>query len=110
MRSKNFGKLIVTRKPNKIVGDTSRVITMPHLPDDAKRITLIIERICGLSESRQRKLLTQIIKDFSGRHENLTNIFEKHFSLVKKHIKKGILLNETESALNRRLFYKGICH
>lgn len=106
MQRKSYGKLIVTRKPNKIVGDTSRVITRPHIPDDTRRITLIIERIRGLTESEQQKLLTQIIKNFSRRHEDLAYIFERHVSLVKKHIKKGTLLSETESALIGAYFTK----
>ncbi|WP_287127243.1 glycoside hydrolase family 130 protein [Desulfobacter sp.] len=106
MRKKNHDKLIVTRKPNKIVGDTSRVITRPHLPDDTRRIALIIERIRGLTESKQQKLLTQIITNFSRRHEDLNHIFEKHFSLVKRHIKEGILQSETERALIGAYFTK----
>lgn len=109
MRKKNHDKLIVTRKPNKIVGDTSRVITRPHLPDDTRRIALIIERIRRLTESKQQKLLTQIITNFSRRHEDLNHIFEKHFSLVKRHIKEGILQSETERALIGAYFTK-VCH
>ena len=106
MRKKSHGNLVVTRKPNKIVGDTSRVITRPHIPDDAKRIASIIERIRRLTESEQQKVLTQVIKNFSGRHEDLIHIFEQHFSLVKKYIKKSILQSETERALIGAYFTK----
>ncbi len=106
MRKENHGNLIVTRKPNKIVGDTSRVITRPHIPDDAKRIASVIERIRRLTESEQQKLLTQVNKNFSGRHEDLVHIFEQHFSLVKKYIKKGTLHSETERSLIGAFFTK----
>ena len=99
MLKKRHGKLIVTRKPNKIVGDASRVITRPHLPDDSRRIALIIRRICGLTKKEGNTLLTQVMKDFSSRHEDLTHIFERHFNLVKHHVKEGTMLSETQRTL-----------
>ena len=103
---KNHAKFVVTRKPNKIVGDTSRVITRPHVPDNSRRISLIINRIRNLSDKERKKLLAQIMKNFSRRHEDLPHIFERHFGLVKHHIKKEMVLNETEKALIGAYFTK----
>ena len=41
MKEKQHPRLRVERKPNKIIGDISRVITRPHLPDDHHRISRI---------------------------------------------------------------------
>lgn len=106
MRLKRHRKLNVKRKPNKIVGDTSRVIARPHIPEDAYRISLIIERIIGLTEKEQQKLLAKIMRTFSGRHEDLTYIFEKHFNLVQGFIYKGLLLSDTQKALIGAYFTK----
>ncbi|WP_321494829.1 glycoside hydrolase family 130 protein [uncultured Desulfobacter sp.] len=106
MLKKRHGKLTITRKPNKIVGDTSRVITRPHLPADSRRIASIIQRIRGLTQKEGNTVLTQIIHDFSRRHEDLAHIFERHFGLVKHHIKKGTLLSETERTLIGAYFTK----
>ncbi|WDP86311.1 MAG: glycosidase [Desulfobacter sp.] len=106
MLLKRHRKLKVKRKPNKIVGDTSRVITMPHFPDDPKRLSLIIERICGLTIGKSKKLLKQIMKDFSGRHEDLTYVFERHFNLVKGLIGKSFVLSDIQKALIGAYFTK----
>jgi len=44
-------------KTKKIVGDTSRVITRPHIPGDANRITKIIQRIADLPDTAAKDLL-----------------------------------------------------
>ncbi len=106
MPKKSHGNLTITRKPNKIVGDTSRVITRPHLPDDSRRIASIIQRIRGLTQKEGNRLLTQIMKDFSRRHDDLVHIFEWHFNLVKHQIKKDTLLSDTEKTLIGAYFTK----
>ncbi len=106
MPKKSHGNLTITRKPNKIVGDTSRVITRPHLPDDSRRIASITQRIRGLTQKEGNRLLTQIMKDFSRRHDDLVHIFERHFNLVKHQIKKETLLSDTERTLIGAYFTK----
>ncbi|WP_319492371.1 glycoside hydrolase family 130 protein [uncultured Desulfobacter sp.] len=106
MLLKRNRKLKVKRKPNAIVGDTSRVITSPHSPGSSKRITLIIKRICGLSKGEAKKLLTQIMKDFSRRHEDLTHIFERHFNLVEGFLDKGFFPSDIQKALIGAYFTK----
>jgi len=71
-------KLKVKRKAIKIIGDTSRVITRLHLPDERYRIPKIIQRIMSLSATAAKNLLAQIMIDFSGRHEDIGHIFERH--------------------------------
>ncbi|MCJ7618367.1 MAG: hypothetical protein MUO43_17720 [Desulfobacterales bacterium] len=45
MQTKKHQRLKVERKANKIGGDTSRVITCLHIPEEGYRISKIIQRI-----------------------------------------------------------------
>ena len=71
MQAKKHQRLKVERKAIKIVGDTSRVITLLHLPGDRHRISKIIQRIMNLSETTAKNLIAQIMAGFSSRHENI---------------------------------------
>ncbi len=99
-------RLHVKRKPNKIIGDTSRVITRPHLPDDFNRIAGILNRVLSMSDTDASKLIAKVMKDFSGRHEDLPVIFDRHFNMVKGHLAKGILISQAKKALIGAYFTK----
>jgi len=99
-------KLKVKRKANKIVGDTSRVITLLHLPDDRSRIPKIIQRIISLSETAAKNLITQIMIDFAGRHQDNGHIFERHLNEVKGYLPRGAMLSDAKRALIGAYFTK----
>ena len=99
-------RLVVKRKPNKIFGDVSRVITRPHLPDDSKRLSKIINRVLNLSESAARNLIARVMKDFSDRHEDLPAIFDRHFNMVSEHLNKELLISPAKKALIGAYFTK----
>jgi predicted GH43/DUF377 family glycosyl hydrolase len=96
----------VKRKANKIVGDTSRVITQLHLPDDKHRIERIIQRVMRLPDGVAEKLMTQIMLDFGGRHEDIDHIFELHLSAVKDYLPRDTILSEVQKALIGAYFTK----
>jgi predicted GH43/DUF377 family glycosyl hydrolase len=106
MQAKKHQKLKVKRKANKIVGDTSRVITLLHLPDDRYRISKIIQRIMSLSETAAKNLITQIMIDFSGRHEDIGHIFERHLNEVKDYLPRNTMLSDVQKALIGAYFTK----
>jgi predicted GH43/DUF377 family glycosyl hydrolase len=106
MHPKKRQKLKVKRKANKIVGDTSRVITLLHLPDDRYRISKIIKRIMSLSETAAKNLITQIMIDFSGRHEDIGHIFERHLNEVKDYLPRNTMLSDVQKALIGAYFTK----
>jgi predicted GH43/DUF377 family glycosyl hydrolase len=106
MQAKNHQRLKVNRKANKIVGDTSRVITLLHIPDDRHRIPKIIQRIMSMSETAAKNLITQIMNDFSGRHENIEDIFERHQSEVKGYLPRDAMLSDDQRALIGAYFTK----
>jgi predicted GH43/DUF377 family glycosyl hydrolase len=106
MQAKNHQMLKVKRKSIKIVGDTSRVITLLHLPDDRHRISKIIQRIMSMSETATENLIAQIMTDFSGRHEDIGHIFERHLNEVKGYLPRDAMLSDAKRALIGAYFTK----
>jgi predicted GH43/DUF377 family glycosyl hydrolase len=106
MQPKRRQKLKVERKAVKIVGDTSRVITLLHLPADKHRISKIIQRIMSMSETATKNLITQIMIDFSGRHEDIEHIFERHLNEVKGYLPRDAMLSDAKRALIGAYFTK----
>jgi predicted GH43/DUF377 family glycosyl hydrolase len=91
--------LTVKRKPEKILGDSSRVITRLNVPNDPKRITRIIQRVLDLSDTTAETLLAQVMLDFSDRHKDINAIFARHLNKVKKYISDNTVVSETKKAL-----------
>ena len=106
MRPNKRQKLKVKRKANKIVGDTSRVITQLHLPDKRYRIAKIIQRIMGLPDTAAKNLIAQIMVDFSGRHEDIEQVFERHLNEVKGYLPRDTILSDVQRALIGACFTK----
>jgi predicted GH43/DUF377 family glycosyl hydrolase len=106
MPPKKRQKLKVKRKAIKIVGDTSRVITRLHLPDDRHRISKIIQRIINLPDTAAKKLMAQVMIDFSGRHEDIGHIFERHLDVVRKYLPRNTMLSDVQRALIGAYFTK----
>lgn len=106
MQIKKQKKLKVERKANKIVGDTSRVITCFHFPDDKNRISKIIRRITSLPETDAQNLMNRILIDFSGRHENIGHIFDRHFNEIKTYVPDDTILTDLQRALIGAYFTK----
>ncbi len=106
MQAKKRQKLKVKRKAIKIEGDTSRVITRLHFPDEWHRIPKIIQRIISLPEEAAENLIAQIMVDFSGRHENIGHIFERHLNAVKDYLPRDTMLSDVQRALIGAYFTK----
>ena len=106
MQAKKHQKLKVERKANKIVRDTSRVITCLHLPDERYRIPKIIQRIMSLPDTTAKNLIAQIMIDFSGRHEDIEHIFERHLNEVKAYLPRNTVLSNVQRALIGAYFTK----
>jgi predicted GH43/DUF377 family glycosyl hydrolase len=106
MQPKNNQKPNIKRKAIKIVGDTSRVITRLHLPEEKHRILKIIKRILRLSSTAAEDLMAQIMRDFAGRHEDIGHIFEQHLNAVKDYLPKDTMLSGVQKALIGAYFTK----
>ena len=106
MHPKKRQKLNVIRKANKIEGDTSRVITRLHLPDDRYRISKIIQRIMSLPKTAAKNLMTQIMTDFSGRHKDIGHVFERHLNDMQDYLPRDTVLSDVQRALIGAYFTK----
>ena len=89
----------VKRKKKKILGDSSRVIARLHIPDNAYRISKIIQRIVDLPEATVENLFEQIMLDFSERHKNIKRVFELHLNKVKEYVPWDTEISKTKEAL-----------
>jgi predicted GH43/DUF377 family glycosyl hydrolase len=106
MQAKKNQTLNVERKAIKIIGDTSRVITLLHIPDDRHRIARIIQRIMSLPDTAAENLIAQIMNDFSGRHQDIEHIFERHLNEVKGYLPRDAVLSDAQRALIGAYFTK----
>jgi predicted GH43/DUF377 family glycosyl hydrolase len=106
MQARKHQRLKVERKANKIIGNTSRVITRLHLPDEKYRISKIIQRIMSMSKTAAKNLIAQIMIDFSGRHEDIEHIFERHLNEVKAYLPRNTVLSNVQRALIGAYFTK----
>ncbi|PQP35430.1 glycosidase [Desulfobacteraceae bacterium SEEP-SAG9] len=106
MQTRNLQGLKVERKANKILGDTSRVITLLHLPDDRHRISKIIQRIMSMSETAAKNLIAQIMIDYSERHQDIGHIFDRHLNEVKGYLPRDAMLSDAKRALIGAYFTK----
>ena len=106
MHVKKQPKPKVRKRKKKILRDTSRVITRPHIPHGKDRIPKIIQRILDLPEPTAENLLAKIMLDFSKRHKDIKLVFEEHLYMVKDNLPSDIVLSETKRALIGAYFTK----
>jgi predicted GH43/DUF377 family glycosyl hydrolase len=89
----------IKRKKKRILGDSSRVITLLHLPAGEYRIPKIIQRVVDLPDTTAEDLLAQIMLDFSERHRDIKRVFGFHLNKVKDYVPRDTVLSETKRAL-----------
>lgn len=99
MVNSNHPKPTVKRQSERILGDATRVITRPHIPENPQRISKIIQRVLDLPEARAEAVLKQVMTDFSDRHKDIRAIFSRHFNEVTGYLSGDIVLSETQKAL-----------
>ena len=91
--------LKIKRKNGKILGDTSRVITRFHQPEDIQRIAKIIQRVLDLPEQIAEKLLEKIVLEFSERHKDIRQVLKRHLDQVSDFVAQDIVLSEVKREL-----------
>jgi len=106
MKASKIQRLKVKRKAIKIVGDTSRVITRLHLPDERSRIKKIIQRIVNLPNSAAEALMAQIMVEFAGRHEDIGTIFGRHLNALQDYLPQDTVLSDLQKSLIGAFFTK----
>ncbi len=73
--------IAVKRKNIRFLPDPSRVIVRFLYLDNA-RSTNVIHAVLGLPESEVTYIFSQVLRNFSLRHRNISRIFEKHYNRV----------------------------
>lgn len=71
------------RKTVQFCPDHRRVIARFFLPGDENRARAIIERVLALTGKEQMLIFNHVFRQFSGRHRNLTRVFEENFKRVE---------------------------
>jgi len=66
------------RKALKLLPDPRRVIARYYRPAYSDRVRAIFQQVLGLSEEEKQRILTRTLRRFSGRHRNISRIFERH--------------------------------
>lgn len=91
--------LNVNRLNKRFYPDNSRVIIRPNIPKDENRIRKIIMRIMDLPEDAVKKVLSTVIQNFSNRHKNIWDAFNRHFNEIKKYVSGNIEISTERRAL-----------
>lgn len=90
---------LVKRKKMKIVGDNSRVITLPHVPSKIPRINNIIKRVLQFSEAEAEKQLEKTLHLFEDRHRNLEYLLMRHYDRISEYVVKKDIITKTQKLL-----------
>ncbi len=94
MRSK---KIHLKRTKTVIIPDQSRVLLRPFNTGNGERARHIIARVMALSDSQAAKLLAAIDEEFSGRHQQMLDLFLRNFESVQQ-----FLLTDHELSKERK--------
>ena len=91
--------LKVKRLDKKFYPDFSRVIIKPHVPKEEARIKRLIARVLNLSEQKTEQILQRVLANFSDRHKNIWDAFDKNFNEIKRFIPENAPMSNNRRAL-----------
>lgn len=95
-----IGNAIHIRRSSVILRpDQSRVLLRPFHPGDTQRRARLIGRILSLPEERVGLLLEEVTSEFSGRHQQLRDVFLERFEQVRDCIAEDRELSEQRRLL-----------
>jgi predicted GH43/DUF377 family glycosyl hydrolase len=66
--------------------ESARVILRPFLPATPHQITTVIGRALAVPEEEVRAQLSDVLREFLGRHLNLESILRAHYDRVRPHV------------------------
>lgn len=101
---------LVTRSPQRIAADRSRVITRLFVPGQEgfelqdSRAGAALERILALDEDEVRASLDDVVTRFEGRHRDLVGTFRRHAREVADRIDPSRDLSESRMLLLGAVF------
>ena len=97
---------IVKRSRLKIVGDTTRVITLPHIPTKLPQIGNIILRVLKITDKEAENLLKETLHLFSDRHKDIQQQLLRHYDRISEYIPQGTIVSKTKKLLIGAFFTK----
>jgi len=96
--------ITLTRRVDKIVPDSRRVLLRLFMSSDPQRIVNIIGRALSLTEEETATEYAVITRDFKERHLDLESILMRHYARVKPHIFTGKPLSKVRQLFIGALF------
>src|SRR5580704_11718181 len=66
----------------RLIPDCSRVLLRPFHPSSVDIARRIVARVMALSDGEVAALLSDILNEFAGRHENVEKFFRSRFAQV----------------------------
>ena len=97
---------IVKRGRLKIVGDTTRVITLPHIPTKLPQIGNIIKRVFKITDKEAENILKETLHLFSDRHKDIQQQLLRHYDKISEYIPQGTIVSKTKKLLIGAFFTK----
>ena len=94
--------ITVNRKALRLYPDAKRVIARFYRPGYEDRATSIVQRVLSLSEEDVQGDFQQVLRRFSGRHRNITRIFENHCARILNSLPEGELPQDVEKLSEER--------
>lgn len=91
--------LNIKRFNKKFLPDCSRVIIKPHIPASENRIKNIITRVLNMPDEKVKQVLDRVVINFSTRHKNIWESFDKNYDEIKKYIPKNTQISNSRKAL-----------
>ena len=86
--------LKVRRKKERFYAEPSRVITKLYLPGGRERVERIVKRLLSLPEDERMKTYDHLIADFSKRHKDIKQVFNRNFDEVREFIPADPVLSD----------------
>lgn len=72
----------VKRTSIRFMPDTGKVVAALHQPGSYSRVVSILRRVESMPDTAAQMAANQVLRDFSGRHRNLSKTFIKHLHVV----------------------------
>jgi len=91
--------LPIKRREERFSSQHARVIAKFYRPGGEDRFRHVIERVLTLSEEEVNHLLDHLIADFSARHKNIWQIFDRNFKEVERYVPSGAILSDERREL-----------
>src|SRR6476619_7614732 len=92
---------LVTRSPQRLAADQSRVITRLFVPGQEgfehqdSRAGAVLARVLALDEDEVRSSLDDVVTRFDGRHRDLIGTFRRHAHELADRLDPGAELSES---------------